>query len=253
MHPPFGFALFYLRGVAPKESRARDIYWAPFPGSACSSSWWRSSSSSRMVTYFLDRPSSVDPNKIKIEIRRRPATDARSADLRRASRRRARPQRFAAVERMRSTIKPKAPPRCRRGSSLTRSLLRLRGPAADIENEVVEGVLGDPEPQVLVVAEGLQAVVDLLELRILGRDLVVDLVGLVEARLEDRARERPQLCPPRPGGAAPPDCRRRTSAASRGDAAGGRLDHRLVGLGQLVPRLVVDVERADRPPSHQPG
>jgi tripartite ATP-independent transporter DctM subunit len=31
MHPPFGFALFYLRGVAPKEVKSSDIYWGAIP------------------------------------------------------------------------------------------------------------------------------------------------------------------------------------------------------------------------------
>src|SRR5688572_28083783 len=31
MHPPFGFALFYLRGVAPKEVKSSDIYWGAVP------------------------------------------------------------------------------------------------------------------------------------------------------------------------------------------------------------------------------
>lgn len=31
MHPPFGFALFYLRGIAPKSVRSRDIYWGAVP------------------------------------------------------------------------------------------------------------------------------------------------------------------------------------------------------------------------------
>ncbi|MEW9900700.1 TRAP transporter large permease subunit [Chitinivorax sp. PXF-14] len=31
MHPPFGFALFYLRSVAPKEIRTTDIYWGAIP------------------------------------------------------------------------------------------------------------------------------------------------------------------------------------------------------------------------------
>jgi tripartite ATP-independent transporter DctM subunit len=30
-HPPFGFALFYLRGIAPPEVRSRDIYWGAVP------------------------------------------------------------------------------------------------------------------------------------------------------------------------------------------------------------------------------
>jgi tripartite ATP-independent transporter DctM subunit len=31
MHPPFGFALFYLRSVAPKSVRTTDIYWGAIP------------------------------------------------------------------------------------------------------------------------------------------------------------------------------------------------------------------------------
>lgn len=31
MHPPFGFALFYLRSVAPKNIRTADIYWGAVP------------------------------------------------------------------------------------------------------------------------------------------------------------------------------------------------------------------------------
>ena len=31
MTPPFGFALFYLRSVAPKEVKTSDIYWASVP------------------------------------------------------------------------------------------------------------------------------------------------------------------------------------------------------------------------------
>ena len=31
MHPPFGFALFYLRSVAPKSIRTADIYWGAIP------------------------------------------------------------------------------------------------------------------------------------------------------------------------------------------------------------------------------
>lgn len=42
MHPPFGFALFYLRGVAPKEVKTSDIYWGRSRGSASSCRWSRS-------------------------------------------------------------------------------------------------------------------------------------------------------------------------------------------------------------------
>jgi hypothetical protein len=31
MHPPFGFALFYLRAIAPPEVKTSDIYWGSFP------------------------------------------------------------------------------------------------------------------------------------------------------------------------------------------------------------------------------
>ncbi len=31
LHPPFGFALFYLRSVAPKEIKTSDIYWGAVP------------------------------------------------------------------------------------------------------------------------------------------------------------------------------------------------------------------------------
>jgi tripartite ATP-independent transporter DctM subunit len=69
MHPPFGFALFYLRGVAPKEVKSSDIYWGALP--------WVGLQAIMVllviafpitVTALLDKPSDVDPNKIKIEI-----------------------------------------------------------------------------------------------------------------------------------------------------------------------------------------
>jgi tripartite ATP-independent transporter DctM subunit len=69
MHPPFGFALFYLRGIAPKEVRSADIYWGAIP-------WvglqlilvaiviiWPES-----VTYWLDKGSGVDPSTVRIEV-----------------------------------------------------------------------------------------------------------------------------------------------------------------------------------------
>src|ERR1044071_8919200 len=31
MHPPFGFALFYLRGIAPKSIKTSEIYWGAIP------------------------------------------------------------------------------------------------------------------------------------------------------------------------------------------------------------------------------
>ena len=69
MHPPFGFALFYLRGVAPKEVKSSDIYWGALP--------WVGLQMVMVViviafpltvTALLDKPSNVDASKIRIEI-----------------------------------------------------------------------------------------------------------------------------------------------------------------------------------------
>jgi tripartite ATP-independent transporter DctM subunit len=69
MHPPFGFALFYLRGVAPPSIKTSDIYWGAIP-------WvgtqvilvaivilWPGS-----VTYWIDKGAVVDPSKVNIEV-----------------------------------------------------------------------------------------------------------------------------------------------------------------------------------------
>ena len=69
MHPPFGFALFYLRGVAPKSVRSADIYWGAFP-------WvclqlvlvaivilWPES-----VTYWLHAGTGIDPATVHINV-----------------------------------------------------------------------------------------------------------------------------------------------------------------------------------------
>jgi tripartite ATP-independent transporter DctM subunit len=69
MHPPFGFALFYLRGIAPPSIKTSDIYWGAIP-------WvvlqvilvaivilWPGS-----VTYWIDKTTNVDPSKIQIDI-----------------------------------------------------------------------------------------------------------------------------------------------------------------------------------------
>jgi TRAP-type mannitol/chloroaromatic compound transport system permease large subunit len=77
MHPPFGFALFYLRSVAPKEVKSSDIYWGSIP-------WVFLQlimvviviAFPQSVTYFLDAPSTVDPTKVKIEIQAPPSEDA---------------------------------------------------------------------------------------------------------------------------------------------------------------------------------
>ncbi|SNS58101.1 TRAP transporter, DctM subunit [Noviherbaspirillum humi] len=69
MHPPFGFALFYLRGVAPKEVKSSDIYWGALP--------WvflqlvmvgLVAAFPQMVTGFLDKGVASSPNEeLRIE------------------------------------------------------------------------------------------------------------------------------------------------------------------------------------------
>lgn len=69
MHPPFGFALFYLRGIAPKEIKSSDIYLGAIPWLVLQLMlvailiFWPG-----MVTSFLDKPVQVDTDKVKIEV-----------------------------------------------------------------------------------------------------------------------------------------------------------------------------------------
>jgi tripartite ATP-independent transporter DctM subunit len=69
MHPPFGFALFYLRGIAPKEVKSSDIYWGALPWVVLQLMlvailvFWPG-----LVTSFLDKAKAVDVNKIQIEV-----------------------------------------------------------------------------------------------------------------------------------------------------------------------------------------
>jgi TRAP-type mannitol/chloroaromatic compound transport system permease large subunit len=73
MHPPFGFALFYLRGVAPREVKSSDIYWGALP--------WVGLQLIMvalvvafpiLVTGLLDSPSKVDTSKVRIELQAQP-------------------------------------------------------------------------------------------------------------------------------------------------------------------------------------
>jgi TRAP-type mannitol/chloroaromatic compound transport system permease large subunit len=69
MHPPFGFALFYLRSVAPKEVKSSDIYWGSIPWVVLQLIMTLGVIAfPHTVTYFLDEPSDIDPNKVKIEL-----------------------------------------------------------------------------------------------------------------------------------------------------------------------------------------
>jgi tripartite ATP-independent transporter DctM subunit len=69
MHPPFGFALFYLRGIAPSSVRSRDIYWGAVPWLLLQLLlvvvviFWPEA-----VTYWIDSGPKVDPSSIKIEL-----------------------------------------------------------------------------------------------------------------------------------------------------------------------------------------
>ncbi len=67
MHPPFGFALFYLRGIAPKEVKSSQIYWGAIPWVVLQLImvaiviFWPG-----LVTAFLDTGPKIDPSKVQI-------------------------------------------------------------------------------------------------------------------------------------------------------------------------------------------
>jgi tripartite ATP-independent transporter DctM subunit len=69
MHPPFGFALFYLRGIAPKSVKTSDIYWGAIPWLVLQLALvavvilWPES-----VTYWIDAGSNVDPASVTIDV-----------------------------------------------------------------------------------------------------------------------------------------------------------------------------------------
>jgi tripartite ATP-independent transporter DctM subunit len=69
MHPPFGFALFYLRGVAPKEVKSSDIYWGAIPWVLLQLVMVAVVIAFPLsVTAFLDKEQKIDLDKVKIEI-----------------------------------------------------------------------------------------------------------------------------------------------------------------------------------------
>jgi hypothetical protein len=78
MHPPFGFALFYLRGIAPPAVKSSAIYWGAVPWvflqllvAAIVILW------PELVTSFLSQGLDVDPSTITIEV---PGSDEPTAD-----------------------------------------------------------------------------------------------------------------------------------------------------------------------------
>jgi TRAP-type mannitol/chloroaromatic compound transport system permease large subunit len=84
MHPPFGFALFYLRGIAPREVKSSAIYWGAIPWVVVQVvmvgiviAW------PGLVTALVDKGTGVDPATIEIQLpqndygtARNPASDA---------------------------------------------------------------------------------------------------------------------------------------------------------------------------------
>jgi tripartite ATP-independent transporter DctM subunit len=74
MHPPFGFALFYLRSVAPAQVRTSDIYWGAVPFvviqvlMVCAVLAFP-----QMVMHYKGEPATMDPGAIDLQI---PSPDA---------------------------------------------------------------------------------------------------------------------------------------------------------------------------------
>ena len=74
MHPPFGFALFYLRSVAPKEVRTTDIYWGAVPFLVIQLVMVAVVIAfPQMVMHYKDDAPRVDPGTIDLQI---PTPDA---------------------------------------------------------------------------------------------------------------------------------------------------------------------------------
>ncbi len=81
MHPPFGFALFYLRGIAPKEVKSSDIYWGAIP-------WVVLQlilvsiviAFPQLVTSFIDKGPAVAPPAIETPASPPPAASATEAE-----------------------------------------------------------------------------------------------------------------------------------------------------------------------------
>ncbi|MUO78313.1 TRAP transporter large permease subunit [Agrobacterium vitis] len=69
MHPPFGFALFYLRSVAPKSVKTREIYLGSIPWICMQLVivgvviFWPQS-----VTMWVEKAKDIDLDKVKIEV-----------------------------------------------------------------------------------------------------------------------------------------------------------------------------------------
>jgi tripartite ATP-independent transporter DctM subunit len=78
LHPPFGFALYYLRGVAPRAVRTADIYWGAVPFVAIQLAMVALIVAfPQMVLHYRADAPGADPATIRIEI---PAPEAPGAE-----------------------------------------------------------------------------------------------------------------------------------------------------------------------------
>jgi len=69
LHPPFGFALFFLRSVAPASVKSSDIYWGAVPFVFIQIIMIALVIAfPQMVTFNLDKGNNVDANSVQIEI-----------------------------------------------------------------------------------------------------------------------------------------------------------------------------------------
>ena len=69
LHPPFGFALFFLRSVAPGSVKSSDIYWGAVPFVSIQIIMiGMVIAFPQMVTFNLDQGNKVDVDSVKIEI-----------------------------------------------------------------------------------------------------------------------------------------------------------------------------------------
>ena len=67
LHPPFGFALFFLRSVAPASVKTSDIYWGAIPFVVIQLIMVSLLIAfPQMVTFGLDKPSMIDVNAVEI-------------------------------------------------------------------------------------------------------------------------------------------------------------------------------------------
>ncbi|WP_131860113.1 TRAP transporter large permease subunit [Bosea sp. BK604] len=76
MHPPFGFALFYLRGIAPKEVKTSDIYMGSIPWIVLQLMLVALMIAfPQIVTYFLEAPIKIDPSRVNDILNNIPGVD----------------------------------------------------------------------------------------------------------------------------------------------------------------------------------